>query len=214
MAVPRGRKGNGGMPNVTAYFTDFNTTENPLSEGGAWTVAGSSWSHVATANGRAYGTQTGSNGTGYDDSNACLSGFSQNHQGEGVIYVAPGITGTHEIEILLRWAINGASTTGLEISFDSAGGVTPVRWNGAYESFSVLTWDSGTGSKGSALADGDIIKAKIVGSTVTAYINGTLVGTVVVASPPSGQPGIGLFYRAPGSGATGLEFKSFTATDM
>jgi hypothetical protein len=143
-----------------------------------------------------------------------LSGFSQNHQGEGTIYVAGGISGTHEIEILLRWAISGSSTTGIEISFDSAGGVTPVKWLGPYETFTVLGWDSGSGSKGAALADGDILKAKIVGSTVTAYINGTLIGTVVVASPPAGQPGIGLFYRAAGSGATGLEWTSFTATDV
>jgi len=79
-----------GMP--IAYSTDFDGTESPISEGGAWSHVGLDWTLVDTAGGIAYGTQTGTNG--YDDSYAHLSGFPPDHSASAVIYRSPSLDGT------------------------------------------------------------------------------------------------------------------------
>ena len=50
------------------FTTEFDGTENPLSESGVWSHTGLDWTKVQKANGIAFGTQTGNGG--YDDSYA------------------------------------------------------------------------------------------------------------------------------------------------
>src|SRR5262249_44016448 len=87
------------------FSTNFDATESPISEGGAWTHVGLDWTLVDTAGGLAFGTQTGNGG--YDDSYAHLSGFPPNHTASAVIFRAAsldGVCGTHEVEVHLRWS--------------------------------------------------------------------------------------------------------------
>ena len=51
------------------------------------------------------------------------------------------------------------------------GGVQIVRWNGPFGNFSVLS-GSGPHNLGRRLVSGDVIKATVIGNTITAYING------------------------------------------
>ncbi len=120
------------------YSTNFNLTENPISEGGVWFNNGLLWTKVRTANGLAFGTN-GPRNT-YDDSYAYLSGFGPNQQGEAVIYVSPSLVGDpHEVELLLRWADSTHIARGYECLFNHHGGVQIVRWNGPFGNYSVLS---------------------------------------------------------------------------
>ena len=78
--------------NGSTYSTNFSRTENPIYEGGVWAEGGKStgrdWSNVRTNGTIAYATQSGS--TGYDDSIALLSGFSNDQSISAVIHLAPG----------------------------------------------------------------------------------------------------------------------------
>ena len=67
------------------YTTRFQEVENPLTEGGRWTNGGVDWTTIQKTNGRASGTQTGTN-TGkfkFDDSYAHLSGFPPDQEAWG-----------------------------------------------------------------------------------------------------------------------------------
>ena len=118
------------------YTTNFPLTENPLSEGGVWHHLDPTLKFVRTdvLNGVhvAHGTQTGSGG--YDDSNAYLSGFPQDHAIQGTVWVSPSIPGSTppycEIELLLRWRDDNpphdtpygpTSVTGYEININHTG---------------------------------------------------------------------------------------------
>jgi hypothetical protein len=193
------------------HSTDFSRTENPISEGGAWFNNGQLWTKVRTANGLALGTN-GARNT-YDDSYAYLSGFGSNQQGEAVVYVSPNLVGDpHEIELLLRWADSAQSARGYECLFNHLGIVQIVRWNGPFASFSVLS-GTGRGNLGRRLVTGDVIKATVIGNTITAYINGVLMRQAVDSMWTSGQPGIGFFKRTAGLNSD-LAITSYTATSL
>src|SRR5712671_1404875 len=57
---------------VRNYTTNFDLTENPISEGGVWHHTGNVWTNVSTANGIAFGTNGAANT--YDDSYALFPG--------------------------------------------------------------------------------------------------------------------------------------------
>ena len=66
---------------------------------------------------------------------------------------------------------------------------------------------------GPGLRDGDVVKATIVGSTITVYINGKEVVQGTDSTYKSGSPGIGFFLQ----GAAGVNgdfgFTAFAAMD-
>ena len=193
------------------YSTNFNLTENPISEGGVWFNTGQLWTKVRTANGLAFGTN-GARNT-YDDSYAYLSGFGSNQQGEAVVHVSPNLVGDpHEIELLLRWADSAQSARGYECLFNHLGGVQIVRWNGPFGNFSVLS-GSGPHNLGRKLVSGDVVKATVIGNTITAYINGALIYRVTDSTWTNGQPGIGFFKRTAGLNSD-LAITSYTATSL
>jgi len=194
---------------TSTYTTDFKITENPLSDGGAWTHTGLYWQSVVTENGIAHGTQTGNDG--YDDSYAVLSGFSPDQAAWGVAYIDPGIDkncASQEVEILLRWSDSADSAQGYECMIHHDGGYAQiVRWNGPFGDFTVLG-----GSRAPGFKDGDTVKATAVGNVITLFHNGVKIVQVTDDVYKTGNPGVGFFKRSCGRNSD-YGFTSFTATN-
>jgi hypothetical protein len=199
------------------YTTQFPTAENPVSEGGNWTngkAVGLDWADVATIPGLAYGTESGSGR--YDDSTAILTGtWGADQTAQATVHsVNQNDSIYEEVELRLRSAISAHKNTGYEINFrcsKTGNAYTQiVRWNGALGDFSYLSNKSGSQY---GVKDGDVVKATIVGSAITVYINGVQVNQATDTTFGTGNPGMGFFI----DGASGVNqnfgFTSFTATD-
>lgn len=191
------------FPTVTTglhfFTTNFDLTENPISEGGVWNRANNIWTNVSTANGIAFGTNGKANT--YDDSYALLSGFGPDQQAEAVVFRSPDLVRgiTHEVELLLRSSDDANNARGYECLFNYAGGLEIVRWNGALGDFTRLSIIGGASNLGRELVSGDVIKCTIVGNVISAYINGALRAQTIDSTYVSGQPGISFFTRPGGS---------------
>jgi len=209
-----------------AYTTAFNASEAPLSEGGTWRVGGThglDWTDVVTSGGLAYGTQDGLASPEFTDSVACLSGFPDNHQISAVVHKAAGITGIQEVELLLRWSINGHAIHGYECLWAHDGAYSGiVRWdaatpNGTGVGDGFVEIASGPGGF-TPLAEGDVVLAKIVGTIITVTVNGAAFMTGDISAPSgggapiyySGSPGIG-FFRKNNGGSTNPQSYCFTS---
>jgi hypothetical protein len=200
------------------YATDFPLAESPISENNVWIngeVAGLDWTNVHTAAGLAFGTQSGSGA--FNDSIAVLAGswrpdqtvtatvHSVNQQGGNVF---------EEVELLLRFQLTAHSARGYEVNFralnDRESYSEVVRWNGPLGNFSYLVKNHG---QKFGITDGSVIKASIVGSLITVFINDVLVAEVVDNVYKDGSPGLG-FFAAHASGVNrDYGFKRYTATD-
>jgi len=105
-----------------------------------------------------------------------------------------------EVELRLRSSLSAHNCAGYEITWNTKPGnkyVTIVRWNGPSGNFSSLKLDNTIYAK-----DGDVIKATIIGSTITAYLNGVQVLEATDTTYTTGQPGVGAgFYLGGGSGS-------------
>ena len=202
----------------TSYTTNFPLTEDPISEGGRWIngqVAGLDWKNVRTTPGLAFGAD--SSGTpNYNDPTALLSGtWGPNQTAQATVYSMNQKTGNvyEEVELRLRSTITAHSITGYEILFrcnhDGTWYTDIVRWNGPLGNFTSLRHVT----SGPGIFNGDVVKATIVGNTITAYINGVQVNQVADSTFAGGSPGMGFYL----SGAPGLngEFglTTFAATD-
>ena len=144
------------------YSTTVDLTEAPIAESGVWSNVGLDWTLVDTANGNAFGSQTGNGG--FDDSYAHLSGFPANQMASAVIHLVPAMIDaacTHEVEIHMRWSDSAHSAQGYECNLAWDGAYSQiVRWNGALGDFTYL--DAGTvpavhGGTINASAIGDVI---------------------------------------------------------
>ena len=186
------------------YTTNFAGLENPLSEGGVWSNVGLDWTNVQKVNGLACGTLDGTGG--YNDSYAHLSGFPADHTASAVVRVASGLTDTHEVELLMRWADSARSARGYECNMNYQGGCQIVRWNGTIGDFTVLG-----GANAPGVSTGDVFKASVVGNVITVWLNNTQIVQVTDGTFTSGNPGIG-FYRRTSGANTDYGFTSFTAT--
>jgi hypothetical protein len=96
------------------YSTNFDLTENPISEGGIWTNGGTDgqgWKDVRTASGYAFGTQTGTDT--YLDSTAILKGsWAADQSVSGVVHtVNENSSVFEEVECRLRSTIIAHSNT-------------------------------------------------------------------------------------------------------
>jgi hypothetical protein len=190
------------------FTTGFDGTENPLSEGGAWSHQGLDWKLVRKADGVAFGTQTGTGG--YDDSYAILSGFPADQSGAGVIQRTPGSSGIHEVEILLRWTDSAHSAKGYEclLSYD-ASYAQIVRWNGPFGDFTYIGW----AAHAPMPKTGDTFSAAITGNLIIAYYNGAEIMRATDTTYHAGNPGIG-FYRESAGSAGDMGFSSYTAAGL
>jgi hypothetical protein len=118
-----------------------------------------------------------------------------------------------EVELRLRTTITAHSITGYEINCSVSTNsnnfyLQIVRWNGPLNSW------TGLNSAAVHAVNGDVLKATISGSTITAYLNGKQMVQVTDNTYTSGSPGMGFFLQ----GASGLNanygFSNFTATDF
>jgi len=203
------------------YTTNFPLLENPIYEQGAWInggVAGINWTNVRTTPGIALGTMPG-NASGdaeYADSTAVLAGtWGPDQTAQATISVSnasddPSVF--EEVELRLRTTITLFSITGYEVNCSVSANpnnfyLQIVRWNGLLGGFTLL--DATT----IHAVDGDVLGATIVGSTITAYLNGSPVVQATDNTFTDGSPGLGFFLE----GATGINanfgLSSFTATD-
>jgi hypothetical protein len=196
------------------YTTNFPLTENPISEGGNWInglTNGIDWSDVQTIPGKAFGTQTGI-GLNFADSTALLTGsWGPTQTVQAVVYIlATDSTTFEEVELRLRSSLSVHSCTGYEVNFS----VKPdnpycqiVRWNGPLGDFTLLD------ARSVGVVNGDVVKATIIGSTITCYINGAVIFSVTDSTYSSGNPGMG-FYLQDGLGPPfNYGFSSYTASD-
>jgi len=207
IAVDAGRDSSATTGSVS-YTTNFDLTERPVREGGAWSNVGQDWTFIETRDGAAFGTQTGTNG--YDDSYAHLSGFPANHEASAVIYRGAGIDPgcTHEVEILLRWSDSAGNAHGYECNLAWDGGYAQiVRWNGARGDFTYLAWE--TVSRG--VHDGDTLSASVVGNLITMSLNGTEIAHATDDTFTTGNPGMAFWLGGPCSTHSEYGFTSYTA---
>ena len=199
-----------------SYTTNFPLTENLISEGGNWINGGAvglDWTNVRTTAGLAFGTEYGSGG--FDDSTAVLTGtWNADQMAQAVVHsVNQKADPTfEEVELRLRTTITDRTITGYEVNFrctsDGSQYVQIVRWNGPLGSFTYVNTTPGPG-----IHDGDILKATLIRTTITVYINNQMVLQGTDGTYMTGSPGIGFFLR----GTTGVNgdygFTSFTAMD-
>jgi hypothetical protein len=218
-AASGGPTGAGSRPRI--YTTRFPLTENPISEGGQWVNGrqeGLDWADICTRAGFAYGTESGvaQGAARYDDSTALLTGvWGPDQMAQATVRaVNPNEKIYEEVELRLRSALSAHKATGYEILFrclktDNAYAEI-VRWNGPLGDFTYLIQARGMQY---GVADGDVVKATIIGNVITAYINGVQVLQATDDTYASGSPGIGFFLE----GASGMNadygFTEFMASD-
>ena len=204
------------------YTTNFSANEIPISESGAWSHISPLWASVQTSGGLAFGTQVGNlaNPAAFNDSNANLSGFSANVTITATVHLAADIADgqTHEVELLFRMGGDATHTRGYEMSFDTGGNVTLVRWNGDLGDYTFVNHTGGANNEVGGLKNGDTISAKASGHTFTASVNGVLIYTATDDTWKDGQPGIGFFVRKDGAAADAAfnskyAFSSLTVVD-
>jgi hypothetical protein len=203
------------------YTTNFAATENPISESNHWIngqLVGLDWSNVRTTSGLAFGTNSYSTSTGYNDSTAVLTGtWGPNQTAQATVHTTNQQSGSiyEEVELRLRTTITPHSITGYEVNFrcshDGGQYIGIVRWNGALNSFTQL----GSNVTGPGLVEGSVVKATISGGTITAYINGVQVAQQTDSNPfTTGSPGIGFWLHGlPVSNNADFGFTSFAASD-
>ncbi len=206
----------GDAKGATTYSTAFPLTENPISENGRWINGGATgldWGNAQTTPGLAFGTVV-SLGPPYNDSTAVLAAaWPSDQTAQATVHTVNQNSNIfEEVELRLRTTIAAHSITGYEFNFrctaDGSQYAQIVRWNGPLNDFTYVASATGPG-----LNDGDVVKATAIGSTLTAYVNGTAVVSGTDSTYPDGAPGIG-FYDQDGalSDNSDYGFKDFTAT--
>ena len=198
-----------------SYTTNFPVAENPISEKGNWINGGTvglDWYNVQTNGRMAFGTN---NQGSYTDPTAVLAGtWGPDQTAQATVSTVSQTNSLYqEVELRLRTTITAHSITGYEVNFrclpgtDSNRYVQIVRWNGP-----VGNWTEINGTLGPGLKTGDVVKATIIGSTITAYVNGIQVLQATDKTYASGSPGIGFNYGCNGTYGN-FGFTSFTASD-
>lgn len=221
---------------VADFTTSFPATENPISQSSIWlngATDGIDWKDVQTTSAtdsihRAAGSLVV---TGFDDPTAILKTsfrtFTNNQFAQGTIYTQSGYvpTGTyHEAELRLRSALSAHSCTGYEVLFAyndpaiKSDGYAVVKWNGAINDFTTIIDQDGHIVP--PIADGDVFRVELRGSTMKVFRNGTQLDTDIdvtvggtVALISSGNPGVGFFPQTAGA-ADKYGWRSFTAGNL
>ena len=195
------------------YTTNFPLTENPISESENWTdghAVGLDWSNIQTTAGRAYGEVLAPGN--YNDPTALLTGpWGPDQTVEATVYsMSPSDAIYEEVELRLRSRLSAHVCTGHEIDFRVSSSpnayLAIVKWNGSLGDFTYLVTYRGSRY---GVSNGDVIKASIVGNTMTVCKNGTQIGGATDGEFATGAPGIGI--DGPGTN-TGWGFSSFTAS--
>jgi hypothetical protein len=200
------------------FSTNFDRTENPISENGAWRRAANTFTNVRTADGAAFGTNGPANA--FDDSYALLRGFGANYTAQAVIKRSPALLDgsliTHEVELLLRFSDDATTARGYECLFSFDGSITIVRWDGGLNpgqdmmNFQIIGQPDPNYAK-SPFRTGDVIRASISGSNIRVFVNNRLAYSASDTTYPTGDPGIGFFTR-PGGNSANYAMDSYSVT--
>jgi hypothetical protein len=172
------------------YTTNFDATENPISEGGNWingAAQGLDWKDMRSANGYAYGTQDGSGGPPYNDSTAVLTGtWGPDQTVQAVVRSVNQQTGTvyEEVEIRLRTTIAAHSIKGYEVLWRANHDGTQYHqighWYGPIGTggctlgcaFAAVpgSIDMRAANGNPGIYDGDTVGASIIGNRITTWV--------------------------------------------
>lgn len=200
-----------------SYTTNFAHAENPISEDGHWIngkTVGLDWSDFSSTPGLAIGLQRGP--SGYDDAVAILTGsWGPDQMAQGTVHtVNQNDDIIEEIELRLRSSVSAHNSTGYEIMFrcskTSKAYLSIARWNGPLNDFTILTEHSGSEY---GVANGDVIKATVIGNLIRVYKNGVQIGQVADSTFKTGSPGVGAYLEKT-TGVNGdYGFTSFAASD-
>lgn len=208
MASGRIRIGHAG-----SYDTSWPDDENPISQGGRWTVAGGGfYNDIRSSGGLCFAA---ADSPGYDDCLAMLDSptIGNNHRVEITAHRVGGYdpADSHENGIYLRRGRAGASNefvTGYECLFPITGGSNfqIIGWLGTHHDsldnfdlgIEVTSMNGGLGT----IAHGDVLAAQIVGSTIKCYRNGTQFAQATDTRWATGKPGLGFFVRPGGTASS------------
>ena len=200
------------------YSTDFRADESAISEGGLWIngrAVGLDWKDVSTRSGLAFGNDP-SGHPHYDDPTAILNGVWLPDQSVQAKVHTVNQNSDHiyeEVEIRLRTTISSHRNSGYEINFrcthDGTQYVEIVRWNGRLGDFTYLRRVNG----GPGLHDGDVVRASIIGSVITAFINENQVAQATDTTFTQGKPGMGFYLDGKAGLNADYGFTSFSASD-
>ncbi len=205
------------VPKLRTYTTRFHRAENPLSEGGRWIngrAVGVDWADVRTRIGLAYGLEAGT--IKYDDATALLKGpWRPDQSAEAVVHTTNQTEPCfEEVELRLRSSLSPHKATGYEILFrclKTAKAYTQiVRWNGPLGNFTYLNAAEGVRF---GVADGDVVRATIVGNVITAYINGEKMLEAKDDTYSEGSPGMGFYLEGASNKNADYGFTGFTARE-
>jgi hypothetical protein len=192
------------------YFTSFPAVESPISESGNWINGGSTgldWMDVHTSTNKAFGTQSGNSSNPYNDSTALLAGSWGNDQGAQATAYVTSIPPSccAEVELRLRSTMTAHNSTGYEFNcsvFPSNPYMTIVVWPGPLKpngnDYPTVAFRGDMGC-----ANGDVLGATAIGSTLTFYKNGEMVLNGTDTTFSEGVPGLGFFLQNP-TGIKGL----------
>lgn len=229
--VPTDPRTTGATP-TRSYVTTFDTDEALLSQDGMWLNGKADaidWTDVYVQAGAAIGAyarnsvaehraeQGNLDGVAaeavgdYDDPTAVLTGEWGPDQYAKAEVFSRNATDDYfqEVQLRVRHVLKPGAITGYEFIFRTSktekAYAEIVRWDGA-----IGTWKSLSRAEGSryGVQDGDIVEATIIGSKLTAYINGVEVLTAEDDTYSAGAPGIGFNF---GCGDTNVDhgFRSF-----
>jgi hypothetical protein len=194
------------------YMTDFPLDENPISEGGAWSAIASPWLRVRTIDGIA---KADAYVTGYNDNYAMLSGFAPDVEITATIYVA-GPPPFGEILLLARMAHTETTLRGYEFLYDGDGSVQLMRWNGPSGDFTPM---GGEGTNPGPLQDGDGLRMRVVGDTITIFHrrppdDWVQIGETTDSTFADGEPGFGFFVRDEGQTIDAIGLHDWSVVEL
>jgi hypothetical protein len=155
---------------------------------------------VQTGVGLAYGTESGE-GRGneaYDDSTALLSGqWRPDQTAEAEVHsVNQTDDDFEEVELRLRSSLSIHNGRGYEVLFRCSKSANAyasiVRWDGPLGKFTYISQKRGPEV---GIADGDVVKATMVGDLITGYINDVPVIRATDKTYANGSPGMGFWLK-------------------
>ncbi len=204
-----------------SYATSFAVAEYPISEGGKWVSGladGLDWADVTTNIGFAHGTESGNaNGeNAYDDSTALLAGtWKPDQTAEAEVHSTnQDDDDFEEVELRLRSSLARHNATGYEVLFrcskTASAYASIVRWDGRLGIFTYLSQMKGPQF---GVADGDIVKATVVGDVITGYINDVPVIRATDKTYTDGNPGMGFWFKRSSSKRLWLRKNAGVNTD-
>ena len=199
---------------AASYSTNFQKTENPISEGGVWIngeATGIDWTNVQSLNAHAAGANEAP--VNYNDATAVLTGS----WGPNQRVTATALCGNQntsigeEMELRLCTSVSVHRITGYEIMFRNVaqGGYCAIaRWNGALGDFTNIGAQTNSYN---GIHTGDVIVAQITGGQITVTQNGVTVCQANDSTFTDGSPGVGFDIWS--GYANDFGWSTFSATD-